>query len=319
MSDERPFRRNKLQTKSLFFSSWWSTQFLLLFCSLRPKGHICASAEAYNAYQYDMTLPQFTPDGRLMQLEYARLATDHSAPIFALPLVSEDDKDSPAGSVLAILTYRPALRLQQRLHVYENSKNRGNAVLLGMAGVLADCGALSRKVQESNIEHEKKFGAPFTTAHQWAMAASQQCQIYTLGGGIRPYGAGLIVVERSNAGSTNIFVTDPSGAIRSLSGNEITVPMALIGGGFMPENKLKRDLVNIWPDIVTQHDNPADRLARVFHLIQRLVLDALRDQGEEESTNDLSFEVTLVSSEKGIFKLTPSQIKAILARNIIKE
>jgi hypothetical protein len=35
----------------------------------------------YNAYNYDMTTPLFTPDGRLLQVEYASRAATHSSPV----------------------------------------------------------------------------------------------------------------------------------------------------------------------------------------------------------------------------------------------
>eukprot|EP00522_Entomoneis_paludosa_P007241 CAMPEP_0172453340 /NCGR_PEP_ID=MMETSP1065-20121228/10708_1 /TAXON_ID=265537 /ORGANISM="Amphiprora paludosa, Strain CCMP125" /LENGTH=323 /DNA_ID=CAMNT_0013205519 /DNA_START=66 /DNA_END=1037 /DNA_ORIENTATION=+ len=304
---------------------------------------VLASAEVYNAYRYDMTLPCFTPDGRLLQLEYARSAADHSAPILALPLVMPNEQDGTSdcdapqeATLMAIITYRPSVRLQERLVVHEShhdmsSGGKSSALMIGMAGILADCGALGRKVQDDSSQHEVIYGTPFLTAQQWATSASRVCQSAALSGGLRPFGANLVVAETAASGSgsssrTKIYITDPSGAIRTLAGHDITTPTVLLGGGIMRESKLKTDLISHWPDIVAQQETPAGRLACVFQIIQRAIRDAETPSagsgsgknGSEQlvTSSDLAFEVVLISAEKGIFKLKPSQLQDILSRQV---
>ena len=318
----------------------------------------------------------FTPDGRLLQLEYARLASDHSTPIFVLPLSEKDSTNSKniddhsQPQLLAVVTYRPTFRLQERLLVYSLGKGGlglgGKFVLIGMAGVVADCNALGRKMQEESINHQRMFGTPFTTARQWAMAASSHCQRHALGGGIRPYGASFMVVESHGGNSKknmerrrnalnrvdnndddgsycyspvqssypDIYITDTSGAIQTLSTFDIDRPRVLVGGGFLRETKLKRKLETDWPEILNRCNMPADQLAHAF----RIIADAIRDEdngqdhrhgprrqqqqdwsADDASSSipvggDLVFEVVLISEERGMVKLTPSQIKRIRLR-----
>ena len=62
--------------------------------------------KSYNAYNFDLTTPQFTPDGRLLQVEYASAASEHSSPLVALtlPLPLEEglkkEENQETGTVL---------------------------------------------------------------------------------------------------------------------------------------------------------------------------------------------------------------------------
>ncbi|KAL7581723.1 hypothetical protein ACA910_022263 [Epithemia clementina (nom. ined.)] len=319
------------------------------------------SAEVYSPYQYDMSAPTFTPDGRLLQLEYACRTADHSPPIFILPLSSQsNDNHNPINNdenhqMLAIVTYRPSFRLQERLLVYSNSVYNNvddgrKSVMIGFAGVMADCCALGRKLQEDSIENQRLFGVPFTRAREWAVAASRRCHRHACGGGIRPYGANCVVVESNDGGRVikskekstvingarsgsdtptekrssifaTICTTDPSGAIQTLSGSEIERPLALVGGGLLRENKMKRTLEGDWPVILKRYSTPADQLACAFSIIQT----AMKENGwfqhsangdDNNDQSDLVYEVVLISNERGLFKLTPAQIDAIRLRQL---
>ena len=290
-----------------------------------------ASGEVYSPYQYDMSAPMYTPDGRLLQLEYACRAADHSAPIVLLPLGRDSSEES---RLVAILTYRPSFRLQERLLVYQNNglnmnnSNNNKSVMIGLAGVLADCGALGRKVQQDSMEHEGLYGTPFCRAHEWAMAASRRCQQFAIGGGIRPYGAHFVVVEgnhgrisnqdvASPSSHNNIFITDPSGAIHTLSSNEIERPFVLVGG---QASTFKRTLENAWPRILERDNTPADQLARAFDIVRKAVIDdngtGAKHRSDQPNTGGLVFEVVLVSEELGIHKLSPGQIDSINERSL---
>lgn len=85
-------------------SSWrrWMVVWMTVTL-LAPSSAIAAATDSYNAYRYDCTVPQFTPDGRLLQTEYAAAAADRSSPIVCARIIStrtksqqeteEDDED----------------------------------------------------------------------------------------------------------------------------------------------------------------------------------------------------------------------------------
>jgi Proteasome subunit A N-terminal signature len=62
---------------------------LLLLSLIAANAAQSKSNSQYNPYQYDKTLPLFTPDGRLMQLEYAKLAPEHSYPVVVVAIKND--------------------------------------------------------------------------------------------------------------------------------------------------------------------------------------------------------------------------------------
>jgi len=116
---------------------------------------VAASTSNYNMYQYDMTTPQFTPDGRLLQVEYAGAAADRSSPVVLLPFAlpptdtagdgtissgtpqddvrGQDGKDTDQqqqqqqslpniNNCLAIITTRSSRKVQERLVVLDSGE-----------------------------------------------------------------------------------------------------------------------------------------------------------------------------------------------------
>jgi hypothetical protein len=78
------------------------------------------TTDGYNAYNYDLTTPMFTPDGRLLQVEYAEQASlSWSSPLIAILVPPSTHTSStincnenvnvndPGGIVLACLTNAP--------------------------------------------------------------------------------------------------------------------------------------------------------------------------------------------------------------------
>ena len=69
------------------FSHRWLPVFVQLLLMFVPFALGASASRRYSAYNYDLTFPQFTPDGRLLQVEYAMTAaSSKSTPIACVGL-----------------------------------------------------------------------------------------------------------------------------------------------------------------------------------------------------------------------------------------
>jgi Proteasome subunit A N-terminal signature/Proteasome subunit len=261
----------------------------------------------YNPYQYDMTTPQFTPDGRLLQVEYATAASSNSLPLVVVQCaVPSSPKSQPFCVVVA--ARRKTKTTTRRSHDNSNTNTDDNrrlrrifggevsaferivlvpvasvtgitdgsgVAVLGMSGVLADCLLLLRSVQDEMRKHSRACGRPFT-ARQLAASLANQCQSHAFGGGIRPFGATVVVcgleeslqdVETTLSGNSDslaeasdrpgskiveavrVWQTDPSGALRQLMAARPTsnadgdgTTIHVVGGSDSMQATLRRKL-----------------------------------------------------------------------------
>lgn len=81
---------------------------LLILIILQLSALAAASRSSYGNYNYDMTTPQYTPDGRLLQVEYATKACmreDGSNPIVSVGINSppSSDKNGSGGDTILIM------------------------------------------------------------------------------------------------------------------------------------------------------------------------------------------------------------------------
>jgi len=265
---------------------------LSLFVVLLHITHLYAAT--YNNYQYDMTVPQFTPDGRLLQIEYASSAADRSFPIVVAPLGSD---------FTVLLTVRPSHKVvQERLIVLKESDT-----VVALSGILADSLALMQKVQEETLNNRRLYGEALTSL-QVATTISSACQQHAFGGGLRPYGS-TIVVCGIEAGKIKTRVADPSGALQEVDGVEPTV----VGGGALQGLKetMQRELRSLWGSIQDSD------LSKGIAQIARVAIEEQkgRDADKKGSQGDDPIvEVVVVSSSNGVYKLTEKQVQALLKR-----
>ena len=226
---------------------------------------------------------------------------------------------------------------------------------------MADGTALQQSLMDESVQHARLYGTSWTTGRQWAQAASQLFR--SLKSGLRPWGASALVVQMDHDDHTkkqlqlspstissnhnnnqkhplSLYITDPSGAIRSISGAELLFnqqpagrPYHLLGGGssavLAPSTlqRLERAFSRKQPQQQTTTWTLADQLAEVVDALQSSLLQQqqspLDDDREAEDTTttrredeqDLSWEIVLVSGTKGITKLTPRQVRAIQQRH----
>eukprot|EP00816_Leptocylindrus_hargravesii_P012636 CAMPEP_0196822452 /NCGR_PEP_ID=MMETSP1362-20130617/83561_1 /TAXON_ID=163516 /ORGANISM="Leptocylindrus danicus, Strain CCMP1856" /LENGTH=317 /DNA_ID=CAMNT_0042202015 /DNA_START=131 /DNA_END=1084 /DNA_ORIENTATION=+ len=177
------------------------------------------ASSSYNAYNYDMTTPLFTPDGRLLQVEYASLAAERSPPLVALSVTDREE-----GHAIILAAFRQpgssstaaAASRQKRIISLPNCPR----IALAMSGVLSDAVDLLSVVRQHVDSWQRTYGVKETAIDNVAGIATvigDACQSHAFGGGLRPYGASFIVCGVNDDGNgLSLSKTDPSGAVVQL-------------------------------------------------------------------------------------------------------
>jgi 20S proteasome alpha/beta subunit len=283
-----------------------------------------SSRSNYNPYQYDLTVPQFTPDGRLLQVEYAKMAsTDHSIPIVAATIrhdhdSNSDEPQSPETLTVLIAGRRKAEGQQSRLillpsfssiissssHHTSTGSGEKNCIVISISGVLADALSILQNIQSFRIQEYRTMGSTATDLPATRRIATQiasQCQARTLAGGKRPLGAMFWITTPSNQ-ETNGFVlyqTDPSGAMHEIILNNASNSVAILGGGDCGAVIRKR-LESEWIRRPADETLPADHkaLKRRIGCLLNVVVEEYRKH--YFSLNDKGFDETDVDKTRKI-------------------
>ena len=190
-----------------------------------------------------MTTPMFTPDGRLLQVEYASIAAQQrSLPIVALVLREYRD-DSPENNnksdpyikgrsdncandfiVLGCMRKANSCSQQRRLIPLSTTISCTNSdnMCVGMSGVLSDAVSLLQEVRKHFEGWERTYGANSSNVHsnsveRVANVIGDKCQSHAFGGGLRPYGASLLLCGFDVNQRANLCVTYPSGSVNSIN------------------------------------------------------------------------------------------------------
>jgi len=189
-----------------------------LFTFVTPSSSV--NRNNYNVYNYDQTTPQFTPDGRLLQVEYASSAADLSPPLVVLEFSSpfstsstktsrknSDDENESLSYPCTVLITVPRLSSspQNRIIIIEensddlpnsslgrNRNPRPRSYCVAMSGILADSLALLqtgiKMAGEHSLQYQDSLGM-----ESLAQALADECQSRVFSGGLRPYGSTLLL------------------------------------------------------------------------------------------------------------------------------
>ena len=376
-----------------------------------------ASSPPYNAYQYDLTTPQFTPDGRLLQVEYASRAPEQSGPLVAVPVWpsngddgEEDDCDGPSVVIASIAARSPSsndgskdednspnndkksndLTKSKRKRKGQSrlislplgpivSTPRGApstsipSIVVGLSGILADATSLLGILQDNLTQYRRMYGlgklhavlpthigdgntrgpgvalptssaqaAPTVVARRVAREVGQKCQLNSFGGGIRPFGASVVICGVDESGAC-ICVTQPSGAVlsshflfanptrkrnamdntdeeRKVEGDDRNEEMnpsdniIVIGGDVTLQRRLSEQLANkLSPNgsLRSAVDAVVTSLLEAQGYIENDSLIAQKSTSLDDDITDL--EIVIARSD-GSYKLTTEEVGAIIDR-----
>ena len=149
---------------------------------------------------YDRAITMFSPEGRLLQVEYAKKTVKQGAT--AIGLVCKD------GVVLVT-----DKRLIDTLIVPEATEKIfqvDDHIATTAAGILSDARVLIERAQLKAQQHRVTYDSPIDVL----TIVKDICdlkQITTQSAGLRPFGVSLLVGGVDEDGEARLFVTDPTG------------------------------------------------------------------------------------------------------------
>jgi len=219
---------------------------------------------------YDRTIVVFSPDGRLLQVEYARQAVKRGS--------------TAAGLVVSNGIILGATKSSAPLSVSDSYKKifviDSHIGIVG-SGILADARYLVDIARVKAQINKITYGEPISV-HTTAKHLANHKHMATQYAGLRPFGIGLLVGGVDSDGA-NLYETDPSGTMLQWKAQAI-------GRG---SEKAKKILSSEFKDGMTVKDG------------LRLIIKALK-AGEKGVTKD-NIELALIT-EKGIKKVNAGEV-----------
>ena len=219
---------------------------------------------------YDRTIIVFSPDGRLLQVEYARQAVRRGST--AVGLVVNDGVILGATKSSAPLSVSDSYK---KIFVIDD-----HIAIVG-SGILADARYLVEMARVKAQVNRITYGEP-VSVHTTAKYLANHKHMATQYAGIRPFGIGLLV-GGIDVDGPNLYETDPSGTMLQWKaqaiGRSAEKAKAVIKAGYKDSMPVKDGL--------------------------KLVVKALK-AGEKSVTND-NIEIAVVTG-KGIKKVSAGEI-----------
>ena len=149
---------------------------------------------------YDRAITMFSPDGRLLQVEYAKKTVRQGSA--AIGMVCKD-------GVLLVADKR----IVDKLIVPESVEKIfeiDNHMMATAAGILSDARVLVDRSQIKAQQHMVSYDTPIDTLTVVKDIAALK-QICTQSGGLRPFGVSLLIAGIDNGGTKKLYETDPTG------------------------------------------------------------------------------------------------------------
>ncbi|MEE8232024.1 MAG: archaeal proteasome endopeptidase complex subunit alpha [Thermoplasmata archaeon] len=228
---------------------------------------------------YDRAITVFSPDGRLFQVEYARVAVTRGATTAGIKF--KDGVVLMAGKGLS----SRLMEVDSIEKIFEIDRHIGAATsgLVADARVLVDFARVAAQVNK--VTYKEPISVDLLVKR-----VSDYKQNYTQYGGVRPFGTALLIGGADDQG-IHLYETDPSGAMVSYKAGSIGSGSNTVRETF--EEKYVEDM---------------DKDAAVL-----LGLEALQKASEEPLQAD-TIEVGLVVAGERFARLSSEEVQARLGQ-----
>jgi len=149
---------------------------------------------------YDLSASQFSPDGRVFQIEYASKAVENSGTVIGIR-----GKDGVVFAVEKIVTSK----------LFEKGANRRIAnidthVGMAAAGLVTDARQLAEIARDEASTYRSDYGSPIPLTHLTQRVCSYM-HAYTLYSSIRPFGASIMLGTWNKENGAEMMCVEPSG------------------------------------------------------------------------------------------------------------
>lgn len=197
---------SRIRSDSFFLAACASLLLLLLLLDPAHAAHsrkrVVVSGDSGRRPVYDRVLTDFSPEGRLSQVEYGLEAARKGSTIVAAVLPQGVCWMVQEGSTSS---NTPSFGKVHRLDHH---------MWLVTAGVSGDARTLAQQLRRYCQQHRLQYGETPTSKQVAEFAGSWQHQL-TLSGGVRPLGCTALVIGLDEGGSTTpmVYQTDPGGVV----------------------------------------------------------------------------------------------------------
>ncbi|MEK6927645.1 MAG: archaeal proteasome endopeptidase complex subunit alpha [Nanoarchaeota archaeon] len=163
----------------------------------------------HQAMGYDRSATMFSPEGHLLQVEYAEKIVKLGSA--CIGLVCED-----GVVIISDRRIRDKLVTPESMNkVYEIDEH----IMATAAGILSDARMLVDQAQVLSQQHRVTYDSPIDPVEVIKLIADKK-QMFTQYGGVRPFGASLLV-GGTNKGKAHLFTSDVYGNYYSFRANAI--------------------------------------------------------------------------------------------------
>jgi len=150
---------------------------------------------------YDLSASQFSPDGRVFQVEYALKAVENSGTAVGIRC-----KDGVVFGVEKLITAK-LYESTSTKRIFNIDRHIGMAV----AGLLADARHLVETARDEASNYRSEYGGPIPIKYLAHRLASY-VHAYTLYSAVRPFGCSILLSAWDPQEGPTMYVIDPSGS-----------------------------------------------------------------------------------------------------------